>query len=641
MTFPHLSMGSDNDGLLPRAAAKFIPRLRVFTHTCGLDHRLFDENAHLRPDVRRYIMSTMALWWSQSYEKWSAWSQVYFAGSEASEWTSDTLEGNNDFDVLVGVDYDGFRKANPTYQGWTNQQITDAMNLGFRQHNGPTMIVVDGSNYGPFDRTTYVNPDSYDIRDIKPYAAYNVSKDEWAVRPPHLPHWSLSELPRAVQRVLKACDRLANDILKLPEPERTQQGAALFDAWHSDRSRAFGPNGEGWYDIANLREKWLDQEGIWAEIVNCKHRFNEGLGAASNDWSNTPPGYKIAGKTTEIHFLKESYRQITPHDLYGSNDVDKFFGDRLTSPTPFQSAGRVKSHKDYDESLVARSITHPHEFPIQDVDPRELRATQASVTKDGVSHYMRGGSEYGKQNGDHRLGNDVPRIYHREDGQKLILSGHHRATAALLKGEPLKAIVIKGPWGGPRIKGVRINEYEHDPDRIWYQGRSKNRPDPFTTSHPGTGQSGDWNSLIGHHFSSEKDVAQSFGKHVYHVNLHMQNPKIYSSEAVMDNEVMQHEHESGNHYTKHLDPSFEHLSAGNAKSGWKADKALRNGNHGIAEDNSHFWLSSHPDKKGIVSRFKQRLTDAGYDGIVYGNDFEKPGHASAIALHPERIEIHN
>lgn len=273
--------------------AHFIPHLRVFTHTCGLDHRLWNSDEKLKPEVRSYILHSITVMWSGKYKDWSKWAKIYFAGSEASEWTSDTLEGNNDFDVLIGVDYAKFRQANPGYDHLSNLEITDLMNQGFRDYNGPTMLTIDGVEYGPFDRTTYVNVGfddhgTYDLRVIKPYAAYDVGADKWLVKPPHLPHWSLHDLPDAVQKVLRATDSLARRTLKLPEPERTQQGAALFDAWHTDRSRAFGPNGEGWYDIANLREKWLDQSGLWAQIVDCKHRFNEGLGAAPVNWSNDP-----------------------------------------------------------------------------------------------------------------------------------------------------------------------------------------------------------------------------------------------------------------------------------------------------------------------------------------------------------------
>jgi ribosomal protein S18 acetylase RimI-like enzyme len=725
-------------GDAPHHFASFVPTKRVFTHTCGLDHRLFDENAHLRPDVRRYIMSTMRLWWSQSYEKWSVWSQVYFAGSEASEWTSDTLEGNNDFDVLVGVDYEGFKENNPTYKDWTNQQITDAMNLGFRAHNGPTMIVVDGTPYGPFDRTTYVNPDSYDIRKIKPYAAYNVSKDKWAIRPPHLPHWSIDEMPKAVVRVLRACDRLANDILKLPEPERTQQGAALFDAWHSDRSRAFGPNGEGWYDIANLREKWLDQEGVWAEIVNCKHRFNEGLGAASIDWSNTPPGYKTAGANGVLpegiqyhHRNVGLTQQISAWHPEGSPlPHNKGYIGHITWWNDDGEVTDINVHPKFQRRGLAtelwrraREIQPDLRHSDNQTDAGKAWAPRVSSKQTetldeigrkehpNVDHYMSGGIGHlegdetrsvvgfmptkfmkryrehpGDWNGEHSeevvhgIRNDIqngkgihtPLMVHYSDDDKwgYIGEGNHRLRAADEEG--LKTVPVRvvrgGPVGEKRRRGigapmdlggrfnedhngrvypyvpsdihpyhflkeskiaVHIDNYEHDSDRIWYHG-SPNKFDQFDQIHPG--QSGDWNASLGHHFTSEEDVAKGFGNHQYRVKLNMRNPKIYDSEEDMDNEVMMHEHARGNHYTKHLDPSFGVGLRGNAREAWKADENLRNGEVDKATDFSHHWISKHPDRKGIIDRFRQRLEEAGHDGIVYGNDWENPGHASAIAF---------
>jgi GNAT superfamily N-acetyltransferase len=499
---------------LPQSmSARFTPTKRVFTHTCGLDHRLFD-GTKLRPEVRRYILKTLGAFWLPLYGAgWDSWSKVYFAGSEASEWTSDMLEGNNDFDVLVGVDYDKFRKhqnEEPQSEGeWTNEEITAHFNEQFRSLNNPnTWITVNGVPYGPFDNTWYVNQDSYDIKDIKPYAAYNVSDDCWAVKPPHLPHWSLSDLPRAVQRVLRACDTLANDVLKLPEPERTQQGNALFEAWHSDRSRAFSDRGEGWYDIANLREKWLDQEGTWAELVNCAHRWKNGEGRALEGWSNTPKGY-VAGAInqnmrdaqSELEFARkhkntadrgeadpeyqdaldaskedshQEYDQAIlqkwlaqrpnrktsskTDDVFGKKDLHHLFpvdedGPAPSTVTPWPQAGRSRDFKDYDEGKVARSITHPHEFPVQDVDPRILKGTQPKILRAGVQHYLSGAAgTYGEQNGnDRRLGNDTPRIYHRlDDDSHILLSGYHRAAAALLKGEPLRAHVIEGGWGPHR-----------------------------------------------------------------------------------------------------------------------------------------------------------------------------------------------
>lgn len=584
-----------------RSMAKyFTPTERIFTHTCGLDHRLWDANEHLRPDVRSYIMQGLGSFWASRYHNWSTWSRVYFAGSEASEWTSDTLEGNSDFDVLVGVDFDVFRRYNSNYANLTNAAVAEKMNKEFKDghlNNKNTYITIGGVKTGPWDRTTFVNANAYDIRNIKPYAAYDVGEDKWIVRPPHLTHWDIKSFPKEEVAELHAIENYVKAVLKLKEPERTQQGAALFQHLHSDRSRAFSDRGEGWYDVANVAEKYLDQEGLWAELIGCAHRAKEGLDKAPADWSNTPPGYTAALEPEKIHrgFIARPERgwdrgsaqrigegtanlhdimshvdhktpggnqfwhhsdhgdledakdyawgQVDTHpktwldegrkgraygdvgvvfegkkphdwhpdenlpggkshdpekyaneggdlmghsslpeghkvdlhavhyqdaqdnwhrldaqghhvvaskvdDLYGSHDLDKLFPSGPLTVAPFPQAGRSKSKQDYDKSLVARSITHPHEFPIEKVDPRELRATQPSITRPGVSHYLSG--EKTPYADAERAGNDTPRVYHREDGQKILLSGHHRGSAALLRGEPLEAHVIRGPFGGPR-----------------------------------------------------------------------------------------------------------------------------------------------------------------------------------------------
>jgi GNAT superfamily N-acetyltransferase len=298
------------------SAARFTPTKRVFTHTDGLDHRLFDEHGKLRPDVRGYIMRTMTSHFAGHYPEWSQWVRIYFAGSEASEWTSSTLEGNNDFDILLGIDYDRYREVTGSTE--PDQQITDRLNAEL--HADPAtwgsgvMIDVDDVPTGPWDRTTYINANSWDIRKIKPYAAYDVGANRWVVKPPHLPHWSVEDLPKPVVRTLRAADDYARAVLKLPEPTRTQQGAALFEAWHTDRSRAFSERGEGWFDIANLREKWLDQHGLWAELVNCAHRAKEGLDLAPADWSNTPPGYTASlPKTQKCEYCEQSATKRVIH----------------------------------------------------------------------------------------------------------------------------------------------------------------------------------------------------------------------------------------------------------------------------------------------------------------------------------------
>jgi hypothetical protein len=276
--------------------AAFTPHLRLFGPTFGLDHRLFDGD-HLKPDVTAYILNTLDGFWRPLYGAgWTRWARVYFAGSEASEWTSPELEGNNDFDVLIGIEYDRARQDVPRFAGMSDQEITDLLNRQFREglmpHTDPTMITVDGQSTGPWSNTFYVNKDSWDIRQIKPYSAYDVTNHEWAVKPPHLPDWNIAAFPEghALLEMGQAYETLIKAIFALPEPYRTQQANALWTYLHSDRSRAFSAQGEGWFDPGNAMEKFLDQSGLWAQLWGYHHRAEQDPTTllAPAGWSNDP-----------------------------------------------------------------------------------------------------------------------------------------------------------------------------------------------------------------------------------------------------------------------------------------------------------------------------------------------------------------
>jgi GNAT superfamily N-acetyltransferase len=272
------------------------PTKRLFGPTFGLDRRLFD-GEHLKADVTHYVLGTLDGFWRPVYGAgWKRWARVYLAGSEASEWTSETLEGNNDFDILVGVEYDRARADVPLFADASDEEITQALNTGFREQliprTDPVTITIDGAETGPWSNTWYVNADSWDIVRIKPYAAYDVTNHAWAVKPPHLPDWDIEKFPEghALVEMGEAYEKLIGAIFDLPEPYRTQQGNALWTYLHTDRSRAFSSEGEGWYDPGNVMEKWLDQNGTWADLWAIHHRADEDPSTllAPADWSNDP-----------------------------------------------------------------------------------------------------------------------------------------------------------------------------------------------------------------------------------------------------------------------------------------------------------------------------------------------------------------
>ena len=82
---------------------------------------------------------------------------------------------------------------------------------------------------------------------------------------------------------------------------------------------------------------------------------------------------------------------------------------------------------------------------LREMDPRDLHATQPWVTQEGVSYYS--GSKY-RETGQtfkdmDQPTNRYPTVYTDRRGRNLLLGGHHRATAALLRGEQFRAIHIE------------------------------------------------------------------------------------------------------------------------------------------------------------------------------------------------------
>ncbi len=168
------------------------------------------------------------------------------------------------------------------------------------------------------------------------------------------------------------------------------------------------------------------------------------------------------GRLSTAQPMNPQIRQHSPHSVKGSGwgpfaffgrkDPDALFEGGLKTTVPFESAGRSKTRSAYEKDKVTELVRRSPEG-LRPVDPRFLTATQSSVTSPGVDYYM--GDEYEKTGKTYRdqsqAGNVYPVVYEREtpDGyiEPMILSGHHRASAALLKGEALRALVVRGNWG--------------------------------------------------------------------------------------------------------------------------------------------------------------------------------------------------
>lgn len=278
-------------GFVPREARYTAPRERLFGRTYGLDTRIW-EDERLKEPVRTDIMASFdAFCVRHGYVGHEVWSKVIFFGSEASGWTSKTLRGNNDFDLSIGLHYPRFRESNPGFRDTADDQIAAELTQQMHAELNDPQKRFPGIE-GVWDETWFANLLGWDIRMIRPYAAWDVVTETWIVRPPDLPDWSMASFPegQGLADEVHGIILMAEGILKMPEPYRTQNGSALWEFVHRNRSDAFGPQGEGWWDARNAVEKALDQKGLMQELFLCHQRaaeHPESL-AAPADWSNSP-----------------------------------------------------------------------------------------------------------------------------------------------------------------------------------------------------------------------------------------------------------------------------------------------------------------------------------------------------------------
>lgn len=236
-----------------------------------LDERLF-EGDRIRQDVRAHLLNMLYGFWNQRYSEPEQWSKVWIAGSQITpQWRE-----KGDLDVLIGLNMARFFKANPHLRGFPEKVIAKHLNSEMREE-----LWVDDL-WGWAEATFYVNPKTgFDIRNIRPYAAYNLSDDEWSVAPPDLPEdWSEESIPQhwrqsvgaeieQAQQILDRYERCKRTLQGVPTDSPgwvntmhelrliTEQARNLFEAIHGERKRAFqgeaGIAGEGFHDYYNYR----------------------------------------------------------------------------------------------------------------------------------------------------------------------------------------------------------------------------------------------------------------------------------------------------------------------------------------------------------------------------------------------------
>ena len=229
-----------------------------------LDPKLFDGN-HLKGWVRNGILHLLFGFLNDQYRHPDLWAHVWIAGSGVSyQWSAAREPG--DLDVLIGVNYIQFRKAHPEYMGLSDTEISKMLNDDFRTYLQP-----DTENWNGYEVTFYVNPGATDIRSINPYAAYDLTHNEWTVVPskegaPHMAVWDAMaqrDLSMASDIVARYSDALTkvqgstNDAARrnaeLALQSSLMQASALYDDIHTGRRFAFSQTGKGYSDFYNYR----------------------------------------------------------------------------------------------------------------------------------------------------------------------------------------------------------------------------------------------------------------------------------------------------------------------------------------------------------------------------------------------------
>lgn len=243
-----------------------------------LDPKLF-QGRTLQSWVRQGINHLLKDFLDRKYRHSELWAHPWLAGSGVSyQWEASRQPG--DLDCLVGVDYVQFRKANPQFSGLSDADVSEQLNEEFREELQPQT-----ENWNGYELTFYVNPGATDIRAIKPYAAYDLKYDEWTVYPdqsmqaPRNPEWeSIADTDsKNAQSVLTRFNAAMQDIqMSHNGPARrnaearlnaaSQQGNALFDEIHNNRSLAFSSAGEGYADFHNYRWQAGKRNGTIAQL---------------------------------------------------------------------------------------------------------------------------------------------------------------------------------------------------------------------------------------------------------------------------------------------------------------------------------------------------------------------------------------
>lgn len=253
------------------------------------DPRLFPPGGgRLHPHVRKFILKALYDFWGQRYNQPERWSTVWIAGSGVSRQWGAERGGVGDLDVLIGVNFSKFRKFNPDFVGFPEPMMAAQFNKEMHDELWPsTAEHAFKAGEAPFEVTYYVNPGGEDIRDINPYAAYNVSDDEWTVAPVELPEdWDpYTYFPASWWESARARMEHGRSLVERYHHHARQVGAMqagtpgwvnasrqlklaaeqavdFYEEIHTGRKAAFAGGGKGYFDPHNAIWQYGKQTGV-------------------------------------------------------------------------------------------------------------------------------------------------------------------------------------------------------------------------------------------------------------------------------------------------------------------------------------------------------------------------------------------
>ena len=246
----------------------------------SLDPYLFDGNT-LSSSVRSEILDVLFAYLATNFSSPEKWVDAWLAGSGVSyQWEASREPG--DLDCLIGINYPVFRQNNFEYQRFSNAEIASMFNENFSRDLMPKT-----RNWHGYELTFYVNRAS-DIRDINPYAAYDLIKNEWTVSPkkevpPYSKVWEqrvhrdystgVDLINRYVQALgeVRAAAMPAHRVnaeskLKLA----VEQAVSFYDDIHGGRKTAFSGVGAGYADFNNYRWQAGKRSGVVPALKKIK-----------------------------------------------------------------------------------------------------------------------------------------------------------------------------------------------------------------------------------------------------------------------------------------------------------------------------------------------------------------------------------